>query len=221
MEPGMKAALVGFALLTFACGCERQPSEPPKSQPPPQAAAQPPAPPPPDAARADPAEAKRLRLAEIMRETAKARKEPKDSRSLARQVELQKLAAEAQTIARELAGDDEKKQQALYEEVAKQYLPDQYLEFQVMRAKNCLAMIDQALEMYKLDTARYPSTEQGLRVLTDKTSARGPYLANEIPKDPWGRDYLYRYPGTRDANDCDLKSLGPDGKEGTPDDVEQ
>jgi type II secretion system protein G len=225
----LKGVRAGEGKVAFACAAHRRdgpgaPADvqftvmvagPPESQPPA------PTPPPPDAARTDPAEAKRLRLAELLREIFKARKEPQESRSPARQDELKKLGAEAMAIARELAGDDEKKQEALAEEVAKKYLPDQYLEMQVMQVKAHLANIAMALERYYLDEARYPTTEQGLRVLADKTSARGPYLATDVPKDPWGRDYLYRCPGTQDARPFDLKSLGPDGKEGTPDDVEK
>jgi type II secretion system protein G len=221
VKTGLKTAWGLWVLLPVAVGCGRQPAESPKSRPAAQRTAAPaasvPAPPPPDAARADPAEAKRLRLADILREVLKSRKEP--AKDAARQAELKKLADEALSIARELVGDDEKKQAALAEEVTKRYLPEQFQEMQVARAKAQLANIAQALEMYYVDAARYPSTEMGLRVLADTSSARGPYLANDILKDPWGRDYLYRCPGTGGAGPYDLKSLGPDGQEGTADDV--
>ena len=46
----------------------------------------------------------------------------------------------------------------------------------------------------------------------------GPYL-DKIPADPWGQPYIYYYPGKHSANSYDLLSVGPDGKEGTDDDV--
>ncbi|HPU57440.1 MAG TPA: type II secretion system protein GspG, partial [Verrucomicrobiota bacterium] len=48
----------------------------------------------------------------------------------------------------------------------------------------------------------------------------GPYLDNDtVPKDPWGNDYIYVYPGRRNANSYDLSSPGPDGRPGTDDDI--
>jgi type II secretion system protein G len=212
VKTGWKRTFGLPVLLLAAAGCG-PPPEPPKAPP----AASPV--PPPDAGKADPAEAKRLRLADILREVLKARKEP--AKDAARQAELKKLADEALAIGRELAGDDEKKQAALAEEVTRNYLPDQFLEMQVARAKTWLATFAQALDLYEIDTGRHPTTAEGLRVLADTSSPRGAYLANDIPKDPWGRDYVYRCPGTRGAGTYDLKSLGPDGREGTADDVEK
>jgi general secretion pathway protein G len=74
-----------------------------------------------------------------------------------------------------------------------------------------------ALESYKLDTGTYPTTEMGLAALRVKPSDveqwAGPYLKQEIPKDPWGHDYLYKYPGDH-GDDPDIVSLGQDGKPG-------
>ena len=79
--------------------------------------------------------------------------------------------------------------------------------------------IEQALDMFKLDNGFYPSTEQGLRALKEKPSigrvpqnypAKG-YL-DTVPKDPWGRDYVYICPG--EHGDFDLISLGADREEG-------
>ena len=57
----------------------------------------------------------------------------------------------------------------------------------------------QALGLYKLDTGTYPTTEQGLQALRvkpeDVPQWAGPYLKADIPLDPWGRPYLYKYPG--------------------------
>ena len=56
-----------------------------------------------------------------------------------------------------------------------------------------------ALGTYKLDTGTFPTTEQGLQALRvkpeDVTQWNGPYMPQDIPKDPWGHDYVYKYPG--------------------------
>lgn len=77
--------------------------------------------------------------------------------------------------------------------------------------------LSQALELYKLDNGAYPSTAQGLPALVAAPSGaaswRGPYLTKpELPKDPWGRDYVYRSPGQQGP--FDLGSLGSDGTPG-------
>jgi general secretion pathway protein G len=74
-----------------------------------------------------------------------------------------------------------------------------------------------ALGAYKLDTGRFPTTEQGLealRIQPDETPRwDGPYLPQEIPLDPWGNPYVYRYPGEH-GDEPDIVSLGLDGREG-------
>ena len=88
-------------------------------------------------------------------------------------------------------------------------------------AKAQLALLGSALDTYRLDTGAYPTTAQGLEALrTAPTRApvplawRGPYLRKDVPADPWGRPYLYKSPGDRNASGFDLWSLGRDGKEG-------
>ena len=79
-----------------------------------------------------------------------------------------------------------------------------------------------ALDLFELDNGRYPSTEEGLKALQaqppDVTNWHGPYL-KQSPTDPWGKSYRYVYPGARNPSDYDVFSLGPDGTEGTPDDI--
>ncbi len=74
-----------------------------------------------------------------------------------------------------------------------------------------------ALGAYKLDTGLFPSTEQGLQALrvkpADLNQWAGPYMDQDIPKDPWGRDYLYKYPGDH-GDSPDIVSLGADGQPG-------
>lgn len=74
-----------------------------------------------------------------------------------------------------------------------------------------------ALGAYKLDTGRYPTTDQGLQALRVKPSGvdrwDGPYLPKDVPPDPWGKPYLYKFPGDH-GDEPDICTLGADGKEG-------
>ena len=86
-------------------------------------------------------------------------------------------------------------------------------------SKTAAAQLDalgKALDQYRLDTGRYPSSEQGLGALwvkpADESRWWGPYLRKAPPKDPWGREYQYKAPGQH--GDYDLFSLGKDGREG-------
>jgi len=75
-----------------------------------------------------------------------------------------------------------------------------------------------ALGMYKLDTGMFPTTEQGLQALrvkpADVTIWNGPYMPKDIPKDAWGHDFIYRYPGEHQADEPEIVSLGGDGQPG-------
>src|SRR6185436_12047373 len=74
-----------------------------------------------------------------------------------------------------------------------------------------------ALGTYKLDTGTFPTTEQGLLALrvkpADATQWNGPYMPQDIPKDPWGRDYGYKYPGEH-GDEPDIVCYGQDGQPG-------
>ncbi len=79
-----------------------------------------------------------------------------------------------------------------------------------------------ALQLYALDMGRYPETTEGLESMVrnpgNSEAWNGPYLKKEqVPNDPWGKQYIYRCPGMH--GDYDLFSLGPDGAEGGDDDV--
>jgi general secretion pathway protein G len=76
-------------------------------------------------------------------------------------------------------------------------------EIQVARAQ--IESFEKALDQYRLDTRRYPSTEEGLQALR-------PYLKKSVPNDPWGRPYVYRAPGQ--SAEFELLSYGRDGKAG-------
>jgi len=82
-----------------------------------------------------------------------------------------------------------------------------------------------ALDLYRMDVSQYPTTEQGLSALIVEPTAspvpaqwNGPYLKKKkVPKDPWGRDYVYVSPGTQNPDSYDLSSLGPNGVEDSND----
>jgi len=74
-----------------------------------------------------------------------------------------------------------------------------------------------ALGAYKLDTGMFPTSEQGLQALRLRpegmTQWQGPYLPQDIPNDPWGHPYIYKYPGDH-GDEPDISSLGADGQPG-------
>ncbi len=83
-------------------------------------------------------------------------------------------------------------------------------------AKAQIANFSAALDEFRLDNGRYPTTDEGLEALVKKPddleSWQGPYLPKAIPKDPWGHPYVYRCPG--EHGDFDLISYGRDGQPG-------
>lgn len=83
-------------------------------------------------------------------------------------------------------------------------------------AKAQISLFETALDTYRLDTSKYPTTEQGLQALRTKPGDverwDGPYLPKNVPLDPWGHAYEYRSPG--EHGDCDIISLGADGTAG-------
>ena len=84
-----------------------------------------------------------------------------------------------------------------------------------------IELLSTALDNYRLDNGSYPTTEQGLAALREKPTRtpvpanwKGPYLRRAVPNDPWGRKYIYRFPGERSAGTFELSSLGKDGQPG-------
>lgn len=77
--------------------------------------------------------------------------------------------------------------------------------------------LEGALHMFAFDVGRYPSSSEGLEALVSNPggleSWKGPYLSKVLPMDPWGKPYVYRFPGTH-GGEFDLLSLGPGGAEG-------
>ena len=88
-------------------------------------------------------------------------------------------------------------------------------------AQTDISMLEGQLDIFEQDCGRYPSNDEALSALTSQPPNapkwKGPYIKRGVPKDPWGNEYVYRYPGTHNPNSYDLYSLGPDGREGQDD----
>ncbi|WP_054676172.1 type II secretion system major pseudopilin GspG [Parasalinivibrio latis] len=87
------------------------------------------------------------------------------------------------------------------------------------KAVTDISSLEQSLDMYKLDNAVYPTTDQGLEALVSKPSSspeprnyRSDGYIKRLPKDPWGNDYQFLNPG--EHGNVDIFSLGADGQEG-------
>ncbi len=90
-----------------------------------------------------------------------------------------------------------------------------------VRARVDIATFETALKLYRLDNGMYPTTSQGLQALVSAPETepvprnwrRGGYLEkNQVPRDPWGNDYIYLSPGI--YGDYDIISYGADGVPG-------
>ena len=82
-------------------------------------------------------------------------------------------------------------------------------------AKTQIEMLGQALDAFRLDVGRYPSTSEGLNALVTNPGVEGwngPYLKKGLPNDPWKRPYIYQSPG--EHGDYDIVSNGADGAPG-------
>jgi general secretion pathway protein G len=88
----------------------------------------------------------------------------------------------------------------------------------VSAAKSSISQLESGLERFNVHMDRYPTTEEGLKVLLqappgDESKWRGPYIKILRP-DPWGNPYQYKNPGTHNASSYDLWSRGADGADG-------
>jgi general secretion pathway protein G len=87
-------------------------------------------------------------------------------------------------------------------------------KWQAARAQ--VELMGAALDMFRLDVGRYPTSQEGLDALRQRPSGLerwdGPYLKKEIPRDPWGNSYIYRSPG--ESAPYELMSYGADGVAG-------
>ena len=84
-------------------------------------------------------------------------------------------------------------------------------------AKTQIRMLKTSIQAFRLDTGRYPSTEEGLKSLVEKPASiklwRGPYLEELLPMDPWGNPFLY-LSNVNNFQGFALYSQGADGKKG-------
>jgi len=87
----------------------------------------------------------------------------------------------------------------------------------VEKAKADVAILTQAVEMYRMDNLRYPTTDEGLDVLKPRAGSRqnAPGYIKSLPRDPWNNDYQYVIPGEKGI--FDIYSLGADGRLGGED----
>jgi len=97
---------------------------------------------------------------------------------------------------------------------------------QRQQAEAAITTLSRALETYRLDIGEYPRTAQGLGALVEPPANfpeagkwSGPYVRGPLPMDPWEAPYRYLAPGKRNPEGFDLWSAGPDGINGTQDDV--
>lgn len=95
-------------------------------------------------------------------------------------------------------------------------------EARIARAKADISTIGAALNMFEITIGQFPTSDQGLQALVENPGIEGwtrPFIQKKTFKDPWGREYRYVYPAQKSTMDFDLFSLGPDGQEGTEDDI--
>ena len=87
---------------------------------------------------------------------------------------------------------------------------------EIKAARAQIDAFEKSVELYRIDTGHFPTTEQGLAALfvkpVNEPKWHGPYLKKEPPPDPWGNPYIYRAPGQR--GEFDILSLGKDGQPG-------
>ena len=85
-------------------------------------------------------------------------------------------------------------------------------------AKSQIEMLGAALDAFRLDNGRYPTSDEGLDALWEQPRSdelpnwRGPYLRKAVPLDPWGTAYAYDWPGQANPTGYDLVSYGADGQ---------
>ena len=92
-------------------------------------------------------------------------------------------------------------------------------------AKSQISNLEIAIDSFEIDMGYFPKAGNDLRDLVEEPNSnntqdwQGPYLKKGIPRDPWGNDYVYNYPGKMNIGSYDISSGGPDMKTGTDDDI--
>lgn len=87
-------------------------------------------------------------------------------------------------------------------------------------AKLKIGEIQKALDLYKIEANDYPDQSEGLKALTSPPGGGPPYM-KDVPKDPWGQEFVYFNPARGGSNGVEVISKGPDKQEGTADDVKK
>lgn len=178
------------------------------------------------------AEAKQKRVAEIIREItamiAEAKKNPKLFDDPEMRQKADALSNESDKLLNELVGGNVAKEGAKMIEVAEKYAPEHLQTVKDMvenkrqaflaMAKARLQNIRMSLLQYRMDYAAYPSTEDGLKALIKADDPKHPpyLIGEESLQDPWHTPFVYKL---INPDQFTLKSLGPDTKEGTADDI--
>ncbi|KPK84420.1 MAG: hypothetical protein AMJ81_05640 [Phycisphaerae bacterium SM23_33] len=94
----------------------------------------------------------------------------------------------------------------------------------ITAAQADIAGIELGLDAFEVDCGRYPTSEEGIKAIVEQPANadgwRGPYIKRGLPKDSWGNAYVYQCPGQHNTNSYDLYSFGPDGQDGTEDDID-
>lgn len=87
---------------------------------------------------------------------------------------------------------------------------------EVTIAKSQIESFEKALDTFRLDVGRYPTSEEGLGALLNRPANadkwNGPYLKKDVPSDPWGHPYAYKAPGSK--REYEITSYGKDGQPG-------
>ena len=95
----------------------------------------------------------------------------------------------------------------------------------VTAAKSQISNLEIAIDSFEIDMGNFPKAGNDLRDLIEEPNSnnvqdwQGPYLKKGIPRDPWGKEYVYNYPGKMNIGSYDISSGGPDTKIGTDDDI--
>lgn len=96
----------------------------------------------------------------------------------------------------------------------------------IAAAQAQIASLKSSLNSFEIDCGRFPTSSEGLEALIVRPASLGEnvqwraYLdENKVPLDPWGRAYIYQCPGAANTDGFDLYSVGPDGQQGTQDDI--
>ena len=94
----------------------------------------------------------------------------------------------------------------------------------VTAARTGIAHLEVSLDVFEVDTGRYPTSGESLKALLEQPADvrgwHGPYIKRGMPKDPWGNPFRYTCPGQHNTSGFDLSSFGPDGQEGGDDDID-